>query len=136
MLAADIMTGHPQSVTSKCKIRDAITLLRDLDVRHLPVVDEGELVGMVSDRDLKAYSLPEIEYLEEHEQIALLDAPVGSIMHSDVVSVERETAVTEIIDLLVDNKIGAVPVVEHPGERLVGIVSYVDILQSLRETAR
>jgi len=59
------------------------------------------------------------------------DAPVADLMSSDVISVELETGIDEIIDLMIDEKVGAVPVVDDRGV-LVGIVSYVDLLNELR----
>jgi CBS domain-containing protein len=59
-----------------------------------------------------------------------LDAPVSSVMTSDVVAVEVEDDVSLIIELMLDRKIGAVPVVDSE-DMLVGIVSYVDLLKQL-----
>lgn len=119
MNAIDLMTRHPVTVRETATVSAAIRTLRELDVRHLPVISvDGELVGMLSDRDL-------------------LDPPpatsVAALMSHDVISVTEETDVEEIIDLLVSNRIGAVPVVTTEG-RLSGIVSYVDVLKALGKT--
>jgi acetoin utilization protein AcuB len=130
--AEDLMTAHPATVLATSPVREAVQMLQSLDIRHLPVVDEeGALVGMLSDRDLRALELPTFvgdEYVLTVRKA--LGAPVSSLMTTDVVSVDTEADVAEVIDLMLDNKIGAVPVVDADGE-LVGIISYVDILREL-----
>jgi|SRR6185436_13608366 len=132
LTAHDVMTENPTTIPMTAAIGDAVRMLHSLDVRHLPVVDEdGALVGMVSDRDLKGLSFPEmvgVEYVGAVQ--TALDAPISRIMSSDVVSVDVETDVCEIIELMLDFKIGAVPVVDSD-ETLVGIVSYVDLLRQV-----
>jgi acetoin utilization protein AcuB len=130
--AYDVMTKNPVTIPMTARIRDAVRLLQTLDVRHLPVVDEqGALVGMVSDRDLGGLSFPEVvgaEYIGRVQ--GSLEATVASVMSSDVLSVSVEADVSEIVDLMLDFKIGAVPVV-NSDDALVGIVSYVDLLRQI-----
>ena len=132
MTAHDLMTEDPTTIPMTATVRDAVRLLQALDVRHLPVVDEsGALVGMLSDRDLRGLSFPEVigaEYLGTIQ--TALDATVSSIMSSDVVSVDLEADAAEIIDQMIDLKIGAVPVVDTDNT-LVGIISYIDVLREL-----
>ena len=130
--AYDVMTEDPKTISMTATVGDAVRMLHTLDVRHLPVVDdEGTLVGMLSDRDLRGLSFPEIvgeEYIGSIQ--TALDAPISSVMTSDVVAVEVEDDASLIIELMLDYKIGAVPVVDLDGT-LVGIVSYVDLLRQL-----
>lgn len=130
--ARDLMTEAPAVIEATATLRTAIERLQSLEVRHLPVIDgDGQLVGMISDRDLRALSIP---YFVEGESLGAinvaLDSAVATIMTTDVIAVDEEADAAEIVDLMLDNKIGAVPVVD--GERtLVGIVSYVDLLRAL-----
>jgi acetoin utilization protein AcuB len=130
--AYDVMTEDPATISMTATVGDAVRMLHTLDVRHLPVVDdEGTLVGMLSDRDLRGLSFPEMigdEYIGSIQ--TALDAPVSSLMTSDVAAVEVEDGVSLIIELMLDRKIGAVPVV-NSDDTLVGIVSYVDLLRQL-----
>jgi len=130
--AHDVMTEDPATISMMATVGDAARLLQTLDVRHLPVVDEdGMLVGMLSDRDLRALTFPDVigeEYLGEI--LTALDAPISSIMSSDVVSVDVEDDVSLIVELMLNHKIGAIPVVDSD-DALVGIVSYVDLLRNL-----
>jgi len=132
LTARDLMTESPTVIDVTATLRSAVERLQALDVRHLPVVDsDGALVGMISDRDLRGLTFP---YFIAGENVSAvrtaLDASVASIMSSDVIAVDEEADAAEIVDLMLDNKIGAVPVVDSDGQ-LVGIVSYVDVLRAL-----
>ena len=134
--AAELMTENPRTVRVDDSVGEAAEVFQTMSFRHLPVVDEqGELVGMLSDRDLRALEVP---YAQDAETVgtALQRARVSAatMMSSDVVSVGPDTDVTEIMELLLENKIGAVPVVDADGA-LVGIVSYADVFRGLLEEA-
>lgn len=117
--AMDIMTTKVISIRTTATVREAIRTLDELDVRHLPVVDDrDELVGMLSDRDL----------LQLRRSEEALRRPVSEVMSGDVLSVSPGADVTEIIDLMTENRIGAVPVVDRDSH-LAGLVSYVDVLR-------
>lgn len=132
MIASEVMTREPTAIRADARVRDAIETLRAMEVRHLPVVNEDDgLVGMLSDRDFGGPRLPTLGEIELLGPSRLaLDGAVSEIMTAGVVSVEEDTDVREIADLLIENKIGAVPVVNQEG-RLVGIVSYIDILREI-----
>ena len=118
--AMDIMTTEVVSILQTATVRDALRALGELDVRHLPVVDEKrEVVGMLSDRDLA-------DHERSQEELA---QPVSEVMSGDVIVVTPATEVTEIIDLMTENRIGALPVVDNDSQ-LAGIVSYVDVLRA------
>jgi acetoin utilization protein AcuB len=130
--AQDLMTKSPATVRPTTKVRRAVEILQTLDVRHLPVVDAGgALVGMVSDRDLRALALPSYagtEYVGKVQRA--LDATIADLMSSDVLSVDLEAPASEVVELMLEHKIGAVPVVDADGA-LVGIISYMDVLRLL-----
>lgn len=131
MTAEEIMTAEIASVKSSDTVAKAMALLAELDVRHLPVLDNGELVGMLSDRDLRGLGLHQMNDLESIEKIKSVSRMrVSDVMSSDVLSVDPSAGVREIIDLMVDEKVGAVPVVDSHTGGLMGIVSYVDVLRA------
>jgi acetoin utilization protein AcuB len=132
MIAADVMTENPRTVKPTDAISDALDVLQAMDIRHLPVVDdEGNLVGMLSDRDLGPLLRVFTEGAEAEQLVLPLSRRrVVEFMSADVLSVEPDTEVGEIIDTMLDQKIGAVPVVDAEGE-VVGIISYVDILRAV-----
>lgn len=132
---SDVMTSHPEHIVATGSVQEAVNKLFELDARHLPVVDEhGELVGVLSDRDLREYSQP---YEMQFENLTTSDerevTPVSDIMSGDVISAHPEDDITEIIDMMIDQKVGAVPVVDPLDGNLVGIVSYIDILREAAE---
>lgn len=134
MIVRDIMTANPRCVEVTDEIDAAIEVLYELDVRHVPVVDGGVLVGMLSDRDLRTYRLPtRIEMSNPNKAEQRRQEPVSDIMHADVQTVGAEDSVSEIIRLMIDHKFGAVPVVDELDGRLVGIVSYLDVLTAVED---
>ena len=90
--------------------------MRDGRFRHLPVLARGHLVGMVSDRDVTAT-------FEHH--------PIREVMHTDVISVTPDTPIEVAARLMLENKIGALPVVANGGDELAGIVTQSDLFEVL-----
>ena len=137
MRARDLMTEAPVTISPKSTVREAARLLDTLDIRHLPVVnEEHELVGMVSDRDLRSLSVPAFAGAQRIGNVqTALDASVSSVMTTEVLSVEEEADAKELVDLMLDFRVGAIPVTDGDGT-LVGIVSYIDVLRTcLNESA-
>lgn len=130
MNASDILTEDPMTVEVTTSLLDALEILQTLDVRHLPVVSPtGELVGMLSDRDIRNSGIPFTELTEA----TIEEVPtVGDAMNADVITATPATTIDEIIDLMLEHRIGALPVIEPAAGDLMGIVSYVDVLRALR----
>lgn len=129
MLARDIMTTSPICVTIRTRLGEAIEVMHENDVRHLPVLDGERLVGILSDRDLRALWDPALDVRVGDGRV--YDRRVSDFMSSDLITVAEEDDIDAIIDAFVDHKIGAVPVVDADGT-LAGIISYLDILQAAR----
>jgi CBS domain-containing protein len=109
-------------------------ILGEADVRHVPIVEEERLVGIISDRDLRAVMPPVLARFDRPEQVErVLSQPVSQLMSSDVLTVGPDDELQEVVDLMIEHKIGAVPVVEPGSAKLLGIVSYVDVLRAARE---
>lgn len=132
MIVEDCMSYSPFVAQATDSVGKVWRRLLEADVRHLPVVDAGMLVGIVSDRDLQVAlgSAPHAEPLLWAARV--LERPISTLMSGDVISVDAETEVAEVIDLMIDHKIGAVPVVETNSLKVIGIVSYVDLLRAAR----
>jgi acetoin utilization protein AcuB len=132
--AADFMTIEPVTVTPETTIAEAWDLMRERDIRHAPVVQGGTLVGMLSDRDLARLDVPSILTARGADALRQeLSTPIVKVMSSDVVVVEPDTELSEVVELLIEHKIGALPVVEPDTREVVGIVSYIDVLRQLYE---
>ena len=109
--------------------------MRELEIRHVPVVQDRALVGMLSDRDLPRFDFAGLFSDEGAETLRqLLATPVVKVMSSDVIAVNAETELDEIVDLLVEHRVGAVPVVRAGSREVIGIVSYIDVLRALRDS--
>ncbi len=129
MLVTEIMTPSPRVVRDTARIADAVDILQSMPIRHLPVVDEdGSLVGMLSDRDLGPMMRNSTNGAEA--PLDLSSRTVADFMSGDVVSVDIEADVTEAVEKILEERVGAVPVIDGDGQ-VVGIVSYVDILRAL-----
>lgn len=128
------MTENPVTVSETASLGEALEILSELEIRHLPVVRKGEVVGMLSDRDLRALGLSTTADVQRMDAIrASLTARVTTLMTGDVVTVDRDTTLPEIVDLMISEKIGAIPVVDPDSDTLVGIISYIDMLKALRD---
>ena len=129
LVAEDVMSESPAFVLPTAPIRDAVNKLQELDVRHLVVINaDHELLGMLSDRDLRG----PVPTPARHPTDLSVEAPVSRLMSSDVISVGTSASLREIAELMIDHKVGAVPVVDQDG-RVVGIVSYIDVLRKVEE---
>lgn len=131
MQAADIMTDAVTFVAPTDPVSVALEALASIDARHLPVLEEGALVGMLSDRDLRSLGLYEVRDFRGVERLeALVRTPVSRVMSAGVEAVGPGTDVREVIDRMLDEKVGALPVVDPHTDEVVGIVSYVDVLRA------
>ena len=132
---ARLMTPDPITIGTDASLGDAAGAMLELGVRHLPVIDEDfRLVGMISERDLRSrLGTDFIDWTTAAQ--SNLGEPVGNIMVPDPVFVRTHNTLAEALDLFTDERIGAVPVVDDE-DRLVGILSYVDVLVWLRDSAR
>jgi acetoin utilization protein AcuB len=123
------MTKEPVTVSLDTPVVDARRMMVERRIRHLLVTDGGRLAGIVTDRDIRlnlpspatSLSVWEINYL-------LARMTIGSIMTSTVITVEPERDAVAAARLMLDHKIGALPVVE--GGRVVGILTETDILRA------
>jgi acetoin utilization protein AcuB len=131
MTAEDIMTRDPVTVNERATIGEAWRLLAEGSIRHLPVVRDGDVVGILSDRDFRSLGVSLAADVESFDRVReRLLAPVSALMTSGVVTAGREADVSELVDLMLDETLSAVPVVEDGTQELVGIVSYIDVLRA------
>lgn len=127
MLVQDIMQPSVITVTPRTTLPEALRLVQQRGIRHLPVVDEGRLVGIVSDRDLKRSMASPATGLERHELAYLLErVTLADIMTRAVITIAPMFPVEEAARVMVREKISALPVTE--AGRLVGILTETDVL--------
>lgn len=128
----EVMTADPVWVRADAPVRAALEVLENGTFRHLPVVEGERVVGMVSDRDLAPWrrALQDVRDGETGLCEEILARPVHAFMRTDVLFLAPDRPIADAIDVMLDFKVGAVPIVN--GGELVGIVSYVDLLELLR----
>lgn len=132
MRVEDWMQRRPVTISPQETLRNAWRIIREHWIRHLPVVERGRLVGIVTDRDLR-HALPSRAVgLEMHEIPHLAEKiPIWEVMSRAVVTIHREAPVEEAARVLLKYRIGGLPVVK--GETLVGIITKTDLMRALIE---
>lgn len=129
---SEVMTVHPISVTPTDTIQQADDIMSEENVRQLPVVKGRELVGIVTDRDIRSFLGGRIfDSLAERERT--FQTKVAAVMTTKPVTVDPDDEFREAVELLIDEKMGGLPVVNSDGA-LVGIITYVDALRFLLES--
>ena len=125
----DLMTPTPISVSPNTPVDEARTLMQQHRIRHLPVLDHGNLVGIVSDRDMRLVLPSPATSLSVHEIGYLLTRlTVAEIMTRGPLTIAPERPITEAVRRMLANKVGTLPVVA--GGQLVGIVTRTNLLQA------
>jgi CBS domain-containing protein len=131
-VAREIMTGSPVTL----KPEDTLDLANDVislgRIRHIPIVEDGRLVGLLSERDLMGAATATVFGLRQKSKSALLKSVlIKDVMKKKVITAKPETAIKEIAHLMKERKIGCVPVVSEGA--LVGLVTTTDILRYVEE---
>lgn len=130
MLVSEIMKRNVITMKPNDTIREAIRKIYDHRIRHLVILSEGgDLVGVVSDRDLR--EVAPSRFTMKEEEFRILDHPIETIMTKEVITCHPSDFVEEAAYLLYEKKIGCLPVLAEG--RLVGIVTESDLLHTLME---
>ena len=129
------MTANPQTIEPETSVRAAFFKMRTEGFRHLLVVDGGELVGIVTDRDLRRPDLTDdpdgwhdLYQLDE-------DYEVRHVMSSEPMSAQTHDKIEKALDRMIDYKIGALPVVDK-GDQLIGVLTEHDVHRAFRQLLR
>ena len=122
MLIKDVMQTKLTTIPPAAPLAEAVALMAARHIRHLPVLERGWLVGIVSDRDLKSAIAP-----DGGDAATGLARSVSSVMTRDVVTIGPDFPVEDAARLMVREKISALPVIET--DQVLGIVTETDILR-------
>jgi len=124
----EIMMGSPVTLKPDETLdlaNDVISLGR---IRHIPIVEDGRLVGLLSERDMMGATTTTIFGLKRKSKSALLKSVlIKDVMKKKVVTVKPDTPIKDAAHLMKEKKIGCVPVVDEGS--LVGLVTTTDILR-------
>ena len=133
MTVSELMVRDVISIEPDTMLFDAVKLMHEHDIRHLPVVDRGRLVGLVTNRDLRflASRVSEADVATGSYSLSL-EAKVLDVMAPDPIVTEPDVPLGEVLEIFLEEKIGAIPVVGED-EQLVGIIGYIDLLRHFRD---
>jgi CBS domain-containing protein len=133
MHVEDVMSRQVVTIGSSDSCLEAVGRMHRARVRHLPVVNrDGLLVGIVTDRDLRHYLFsPRVfgKLGETAMETVFKAVPVAEIMSTAVISVEPRSQLMEAAQLMLEERIGSLPVVEDG--RIVGILTEIDVLRQI-----
>lgn len=127
MPVAEIMTRKLITVSPELSIAEIQPMFTQFHLHHLLVVEEGKLLGIISDRDVLRNVSPFVHTSAEDKKDSFtLTRKARQIMTTDVVTVESKLGIRDACELLLQKKVGLLPVMD--GDKLVGVVSWRDIL--------
>lgn len=123
------MTEEVLTVDYNDKIRTAERLMKENQIRHVPVVNEKKYVGMITERKIIEYKLKQLyEYeVQDIESEDILVSDYKSIMRKDIPLIYPEDGLSKAIELMLKNKVDVLPVIDWDNN-LVGIVTSIDLL--------
>lgn len=123
MLVRDRMSAHPLTIRSDSDYKEALQLMHERSIHHVPVLDaDRRLVGIVAERDLLLAASQHLQSVIE----------VGEVMHRDVVTVAPDTPIAEAAMLMIEHRIGGLPVV-NAQRQVVGVITESDLFRAFVE---
>jgi acetoin utilization protein AcuB len=131
MLVTNWMSKNVITIKEDDSMQEAMKLMKQHSIRMLPVLKDGRLVGVLTDRDLKRASASDATTLDVHEMLYLITKiKVKNIMSKNPIAVAPNLTVEETAEILLNNKISGAPVVDEKG-KLVGTITQTDLFRVL-----
>ena len=129
MIVEEIMKTNVSTLSTHNTIGDAIQLMDQKKIRHIPIINEDQnVVGLVTDRDIRD-ATPSIFYSEEHRDV--LDKQLQTIMRTDIIIGHPLDFVEEIAAVFYEHHISCLPIVKE--KKIAGIITETDLLRTLVE---
>jgi acetoin utilization protein AcuB len=117
------MTSCPHIIGAEQPVQEAQEMMQTHQIRHLPVIEDGKIVGLISDRDVKLYiGLAGVDPLRD---------VVRELIDRDIYTVSPSARLDEVSSFMAEKKIGSALVVDH--QKLVGIFTTTDAMRALSE---
>lgn len=133
MFVAERMTKHPVTMSSNATIGEVDRMMKKHKFHRMIIVDDGKLVGYLSDRDVMRVAPSPATSLSKFEIRELLDKlSVKDIMQKKVITVNEDATIEEAALIMYHNKVGGLPVISKVG-KIVGIITATDILKTFIE---
>jgi acetoin utilization protein AcuB len=131
LLVENWINPNVVTVDADDSMLDATKLLKEHNIRHLPVLEKGKLVGVITDRDLKRASPSDATALEAHELLYLIaNIKVREIMTKNPITVPYNYTIEEAAELLLQARISGMPVVNKDGD-VIGTITQTDLFKVL-----
>ena len=129
MKIKDWITREVITIKPEASVKEAFMLLKSMGIRHLPVVKNGVLKGIVTDRDLRRPKLSDV--FKSWDQLYRIndEIQVEDIMASPALTIPEDATIQEAAKIMAKNRIGALPVTDKKG-KLDGIITESDILRA------
>jgi len=132
MLVGERMSRPVISITKDMPIHDALALFKKEHIRRAPVLKDGKLIGIISDKDLLNATPSQVTSLSVWEMNYMLSKiTVKEVMTRKVLTVQADTPIEEVARLMADNKIGGVPVMK--ADKVVGMITETDLFKIFLE---
>ncbi|MCR4405812.1 MAG: CBS domain-containing protein [Anaerolineae bacterium] len=129
-LVAEVMTPHPIVVESEAPLAEVERLMEEHRIRRLPVLENGRLVGIISKGDLREARMAELASRHPYEPVTESSwLTAAEAMTTPVITVTPQTPLVEAVQLMLEHKIGGLPVLESG--QLVGILTDTDVIRLL-----
>ena len=119
------MTPFPHSVEIKAPIREAQSFMREYQIRHLPVTEDGTLMGLVTDRDIKLLLGPDFDYPKPSE------LTVSDAMVEEAYVVDVDTPLVDVVKRMSDRRLGSALVTRNG--KLAGVFTSTDACRVLAD---
>ena len=133
MTVEEVMTRTVVAMEEEQTLREAIELLQRHRIRQVPVVRGEKVVGIITDRDVKRATPSLLSGVVQEEFYRVLnETTVSQVMTRNPFTVTPSMQLKDAVKIMVDRKFGALPVVQS--DRLVGIISEIDMLRAFHET--
>jgi len=131
MLVKNWMSKNVIAIDINDSMQEAIRLLKENDIKMMPVLKKGKLVGIITDRDLKRASASDATTLDVHELLFLVSKiKIKDIMTKDPIMIPEDFTVEETAEILLKNKISGAPVIDNEG-KVVGTITQTDLFRVL-----
>lgn len=127
-VARDLMTRDIVTVAANDAIASLLESMKDLSIRHLPVVEGKRLVGLVSERDLLHASSSFFSEKQTERDALIGTQRVERIMQKELLTVGPDEPLSEVAHLMYEAKVGCLPVVDAAGS-LVGLITEADFIR-------
>lgn len=130
MRVKELMTKKVFTVTPEDKVDKVFILFNFEAIRHIPVVEDGEVAGILSDRDLKKILGPKKKKMvtEDGTTVTIQTRKVRTLMNRNVTTIGPDERASDAAAIMAKRKIGCLPVVKN--KKLVGIITSTDILRA------